>query len=195
MNMRASLNPFLGFVLFTALNLVLLFRDRNSVPKRDIFAYGVGLVGVVIAVNRYKPGDVILEKTDRFRKMFGILSGTETFFTLLVPWWLILLNGGDQYALAPHLFIFQTQIALECIIFMTGDNPELVFRYTCIANSYRALALFTWVSRSVNSQDRATLLLSGIAGCLWICSNLFMTFEWYPLLKRKKGSETTMKNE
>jgi hypothetical protein len=193
--MRTSLNFFIGLVLFTTLNVLLLSLHRNAVPKRDIFMCALGLVGLLIAT-RFKHERVVLDRTKRYRILFTVLSSLEVIFTILLPWWLIYRDFLNGYLMAPHLFVFQAQIALESIIFMAGYNPhQLMFGYTVIANIYRALALTTWVSRTLaddmyNVRDHRLLitLLPGIAVCLWIFSNLFIWFEWYPLLR----SEGTM---
>lgn len=185
-----SLNHFIGLVLFTALNVLLLSLHRNAVPKRDIFMCGLGLVGVLIAT-RSKQERVVLDRTKRYHILFTVLSSLEVTFTIILPWWLIYRDYHNGYLMAPHLFVFQAQISLESVIFMAGYNPhQLLFRYTVIANTYRALPLGTWVSRTLfddmhNVRDHPLLvtLLPGIAVCLWIISNLFLWFEWYPLLR------------
>lgn len=196
-NLSTMRPPLKSLVLSTALNVLLLSRHRNAVPKRDIFMCALGLVGVLIAT-RSKRDRSVLDRTRRFRILFNVLSSLEVNFTILLPWWLIYCDSLNGYLMAPHLFVFQAQIALESIIVISENySPLLNFEYTVIANIYRALALTTWVSRTLaddtsydvrDDHRHLITMLPGIAVCLWIFSNLFIWFEWYPLLR----SEGTM---
>jgi hypothetical protein len=195
--MLTSSKHFIGLTLFTALNVLLVTRHGNAVPKRDILIVAIGLAGLLIAA-RFKQEGIMLEKTKRWRILFAVLSSLEVTFTILLPWWLVFRDSRNGYLMAPHLFVFQAQIALEGITFMAGHNHQLMFWYTVIANTYRALALATWVSRTLGDEmysvrDRPLLvtLLPGIAVCLWIFSNLFVWFEWYPLLRSDETMAAT----
>lgn len=73
---------------------------------------------------------------------------------------------------------------------MRNERPGLLFRFTVAANSYRGLAIVTWISRRFLEKDdppSAILptILPALAATLWICSNSFIAFVWYPLLKRE----------
>ena len=196
----AMINPLskrlLQFNLFTALNVILLAFHGSAIPKRDVVMFGVGLVACLLAI-KFKKDDFILEKTKRFRMMFGMLTIMEVLVTLLVPWTLILLRPDDGYLLAPHLFVFQCQIALEGIFRAGQGDSLLVYYFTVIANLYRSSALVTWVSRTnADERDDAVLkLLPGLAIGLWICSGVFILFEWYPYIHRIDSPASNNKME
>jgi hypothetical protein len=201
--MPTSLKHFIAFTLFTALNLLLVTRHRNAVPKRDILVVGIGLAGLLVAA-QFKQVGVGLEGTRRWRVLYLVLHSLELTFKVLLPWWLVFHDSHNGYLMAPHLFVFQAQIALEGLLFMAGPDYQLCFWYTVIANTYRASALMTWVTRTLGDdvysvKDRPLLatLLPGIAVCLWIFENLYFWFEWYPLLRSDEtmAATTLKKNE
>jgi len=188
--MHTSLNNrFAQVVIFTALNVLLLTLDADAVPKRDLWVCRAGLIGCLLAVKLKREG-FVLEKTQRFTTLFAMVTFPEVFFTLVAPWVLISLNTENCYLLAPHLFVFQAQIALEGIFLMGQGNSLLAYYFTAIANLYRGVALAVWESRT-NADERDSMLLKllpRIAMCLWICSNSFILFGWYPHIKRMETS-------
>lgn len=132
--------------------------------------------------------------------MFGILTMSEVLMTIVAPWILILIDSENGYLLAPHLFVFQSQIALEGIFFIGEGNSLLIYIFTVIANLYRGLALATWASRTMAGERDGSLplsvtLLPRIAICLWICSNLFILLEWYPCIRPLETSTSHERKE
>lgn len=198
------------FVLFQALNALLLVWHGSAVPRRDLLASMIGFLGLMAAVLVLPtPEKVKLDRTKRFRTLFQMISLCEVLGTVVAPWYFIAREakndsssnaGAAGYLLAPHLFVFQEQIALDCIILMQStQRPLLMFRYTCIANAYRGLAIATWVGRTLQYTDGMTttspdslplLILPAIATLLWFCSNAFVIFLWYPCLKPIVGDES-----
>lgn len=169
-------------VLFTVLNVILLTLHGSAVPTRDLWVCVGGLIGCFLAVNLKREG-FVLEKTKCFERLFAMVTFPEVLFTLVAPWVFILIDSGNGFPLAPHLFVFQAQIALEGIFTMGEGNSLLAYYFTAIANLYRGLALAAWASRtSADDRDIPLFLkvLPAIAICLWICSNLFILFAWYP---------------
>ncbi len=133
-------------------------------------------------------------RTESFRDIFNALSALEVVSTILIPWLVILeglLNKNETmkngHLLAPHLFIFQTQIAGECMIMLYGERRKwLLFPFTCIANAYRGVTLGTWLLRVLNEDVLGSreIILPMIATGLWIYSSfVFIPKKWYPLAK------------
>jgi hypothetical protein len=131
----------------------------------------------------------------RFRSIFAALSTMELVFTVLIPWLIILegiFNGSltrkNGHLLAAHLFIFQAQIAGECIILLAGDKRAwLVFPFTCLANLYRGMTIATWIQRVMEQSTLGgrDVVIPLLATALWIYSTfIFIPREWYPLLKK-----------
>jgi hypothetical protein len=187
-------------VVFSALNALLLARHGDAVPKRDLLACVVGVIGCLVALGLKKKG-FVLERTWWFSTLFATLTISEVFFTLILPWLLIFFGASDNgYLLAPHLFVFQAQITLEGL-FMGEGNSLLVYYFNVMANLWRGLALEMWFSRTnVDESDDLPLilkLLPRIAICLWVCSNIFIFFEWYPCIRiqRVEASSTNKKKE
>ena len=133
----------------------------------------------------------------------------EVAFLLLTPWIILVSsslpsssNGWSvdertienlAYVLVPHLFIFQSQIALESMI---KERRGMVFWYTVIANSYRgAFGIATWMSRYQEKRDEFSTgptwlvlvldTISSLAIVLWCMSMVFIAFIWYPCLNWK----------
>ena len=186
--MNKSTNHLLNQVVpFVVLNAVLLALHASSVPKRDQRICLFGLFCCLLAINT-KHDKFGLERTKLFRTLFALVTIPEVLFTIVAPWVLILMEYKNGYFLAPHLFVFQSQIALEGILFMEEGNSLLVYYFTAIANLYRGLALATWARRTAaeefDSLPLAVTLLPTIAIFLWICSNLFILFGWYPCIHR-----------
>jgi hypothetical protein len=122
----------------------------------------------------------------------------EVVLTIILPWILILekemqRNGATVndreligYQLAPHLFVFQSQIALESIIEVMvpeREQPRFIFWYTCIFNAYRLFAIDAWITRLRDEQPMILTILPVLTAFLWITSNFFIEFVWYPCLK------------
>ena len=186
---------------FAILNVLVLALFSDAIPRRDIVAGVVGFVGVLLAP-RCIHDERDITRTKAFTRSFLILSTFEVLVTLLAPWLLILrslrsretaLINTTGYLLAPHLFVFQTQIVLETFLY---HSPILAFWYTCVANAFRVLALYTWVIRALETWDDITTgianhlihVLPGFACLLWICSCYFITFIWYPQISTSSGA-------
>ena len=180
--------------------LVLCFR--KAIPRRDFAAIRSGLV-LVLFLSVFESKDPYKRpKSKRFRMIFTTLSALEVLFTVMVPWLSILEHFIQRTALhghllASHLLIFQTQIALECIIVMAGENRKwILFPFTLLANCYRLLSLLTWIARTMDETnlDSRDVLLPSIAFSLWMYSTfVFLPREWYPLIKanyRKRSKHT-----
>jgi hypothetical protein len=180
-------------------NLAILFR--GEIPHRD---YVIGCLAPILIMllasfeSRELPMNV---RTKRFRNIFNTLSALEVVFTILIPWLVILeglLNKNETmrngHLLAPHLFIFQTQIAGECMIMLYGERRKwLLFPFTCIANVYRGVTIGTWVLRVLNEDAIGSreIILPMITTGLWIYSSfVFIPKEWYPLAKRDYAKRT-----
>ncbi len=154
----------------------------------------VGLLFLMLLASfesRERPKSV---RTERFRNIFNMLSALEVVSTILIPWLAILeglLNKNETrrnaHLLAPHLFIFQAQIAGECMIMLYGERRKwLIFPFTCVANAYRGVVIGTWVFRLLNEQVLGSrdIVLPMIATGLWIYSSfVFIPKVWYPLVK------------
>lgn len=191
-NMHKWLKQFVSFAL---LNTILLAFHGSSVPKRDQQICLFGLVCCLLAINT-KHDKFGLERTKLFRTWFALVTISEVLFTIVAPWVLILIDSNNGYFLAPHLFVFQSQIALEGILFMKDGNSLLIYYFTAIANLYRGLALATWALRSAaaefdDSLPLALTLLPAIAIFLWVCSNLFILLGWYPCIHRLETSNSS----
>jgi hypothetical protein len=186
------------FLIFNALNLLLVaVCPKNAIPQRDVLV-AVAAAAVLITIvlrNKYRY-DVKLKETARFVTLLKILSSCEVLGTIVLPWVVLIrerLDGnGDKrvfYMLAPHLFVFQAQIALESIIMlMKRERADLLFWYTVVANCYRGLAIAQWIRQMLlfdqSDQISSFMLkvLPSIAMILYIFSNSFIGFVWYPLL-------------
>ena len=121
----------------------------------------------------------------------------EVVFTILVPWMIILEGILNKYEtkrnghlLAAHLFIFQSQIAGECIIALAGERRRwLMFPFTCVVNSYRGVTIGTWIMRVMDEdsleREPRDIILPVIAMALWIYSSfVFIPRECYLPLKK-----------
>ncbi len=190
---KSKATTLLSACLFMDLILVLCFGQ--SIPRRDFAACRLGLLFVLFlsmfeseSTDPYKR-----PKGKRFRMLFTTLSTLEVFFTLLVPWLSILEHLIQRtpmhgHLLASHLLIFQTQIALECVIIMAGEQRKwILFPFTLLANCYRFLSILTWIVRTLRETnlDSRDVLLPAIAFSLWMYSTfVFLPREWYPLIKQ-----------
>lgn len=137
----------------------------------------------------------------RFRSIFSALSTMEVLFTILIPWLIILegifnktLTSKNGHLLAAHLFIFQAQIAGECVIGLAGDHRTwLAFPFTCVANIYRGVTIATWIKRLLEqpSIDGRDVIMPLITAALWIYSTfIFIPQIWYPLIKNSCNKPT-----
>lgn len=181
------------------LDLILVLCFRKVIPRRDFAACRVGLL-LVLSLSLFESNDPYNRpKSKRFRMLFTTLSTLEVLLTIVVPWLsllenLIHRNAMHGHLLASHLLIFQTQIALECIIIMAGENRRwILFPFTLLANCYRLLSILTWIVRTLNETNLESrdVLLPAIAFILWTYSTfIFLPREWYPLIiKTKTGKE------
>lgn len=195
------------FLIFHLLNAVLWTLHASAIPRRDLIAAVVGLLSLVVATSTTTTTrkQAKLERTKRFTKYFQILSVSEVVVLVLIPWIVIVKEARSNisdgqvhlaaHLLAPHLFVFQEQIALESVITMQSiHRPMLLFQYTCLANMYRGIPLAIWVWRGLLAEENASgtyyspglEVLSVVATLLWFCSNAFILFEWYPCLRVTK---------
>ena len=196
--MEAVLSKYLFiFLFFNTLNALLVLICPSVDLRRDVLVSAVGFVALLVFLRNPKNDNYQIHKSKQFRRLFPILTIAEVLFTLVLPWWLITgkfrrtSNPNDEEVLgsllAPHLFVLQEQIALEGIIMTYGNRPKLVLDYTCGANLYRSLAIYSWLSGSLRSETASPLVtgLSIVAGLLWVCSNSFILFVWYPCLQKQ----------
>lgn len=147
--------------------LDLLFRDE--IPHRDYIMCRVGLILIIFLTSFESPRPRKRLASKRFRKTFATLSAMEVVFTIVLPWMIILQGimnidkketSRNGHLLAPHLFIFQAQIAFGCIIFLAGELRKwLMFPFTCASNAYRGITLGTWIMRGEIQVSSFTLLL------------------------------------
>lgn len=178
------------------LDVMLVMCFRQGIPRRDFAACRVGLL-IVLSLSMFESNDPYNRpKSKRFRIIFTTLSSLEVLFTVLVPWLSILehlihMTAMHGQLLASHLLIFQTQIALECIIIMAGEHRKwILFPFTLLANCYRFFSILTWVMRTLNETnlEKRDVLLPAIAFGLWVYSTfVFIPREWYPLIKTNYG--------
>jgi len=172
---------------------------RREIPHRDYIMCRVGLILILLltAHESNKRTQSIISK--RFRKIFTTLSSCEVVFTIILPWLIILegilnqrVNQKNGHLLAAHLFVFQTQIGLECIIQLAGERRKwIMFPFTVFANLYRGVTIATWIMRVVAEEvlEPRDIVLPVTAICLWLYSTLiFIPYEWYPLLKEEESS-------
>ena len=175
---------------------------RREIPHRDYIMCRVGLILILLltALESNKKTHSIIE-SKRFRKIFTTLSSFEVVFTIILPWLIILegiLNQHEKqkngHLLAAHLFVFQTQIGLECIIQLAGERRKwIMFPLTVFANLYRGVTIATWILMRVVAEEEVLeprdIVLPLIALCLWLYSSfIFIPHEWYPLLKDEGSS-------
>ena len=174
------------------LDTMLVLCFRQGIPRRDFAACRVGLL-IVLSMSMFESNDTYNRpKSKRFRLIFTTLSTMEVLFTVLVPWLSILEHLIQRtvvhgHLLASHLLIFQTQIALECIIIMAGERRKwILFPFTVLANCYRFLSILTWIVRTLHETNLESrdVFLPAIAFSLWVYSTfIFLPREWYPLIK------------
>ena len=179
----------------------LLFR--KEIPNRDYVMCRVGLVLILFLTSFESNKRTRSIESKRFRKIFTTLSSFEVVFTIILPWLIILegilnqrVNLKNGHLLAAHLFVFQTQISLECIIQLAGERRKwIMFPFTVLANIYRGVTIVTWIMRVVAEEEaleHRDVVLPIIALCLWLYSTfIFIPYEWYPLLK-DEGSSVMM---
>jgi len=194
------------FLISNLLNILLFAIFPKAIHRHDIALSLIGSV-FVFAIVAYKlkrlrqQQDVHLNRSEKFLKLSQMFEFSLVIATLVLPWWAIIRESllGERgnvvyYMLSPHLFLFQAQIALECIILMLpeGVRDGLLFRYTVAANCYRGIAIYRWTAKRfwlfLDEADADILLtiLPCLAVGLWVCSNLFSALIWYPLLNRKQ---------
>lgn len=169
--------------------------ENNTVPHRDYVACRIGVCSILmLSLFESKESRPKLN-SKRFRSIFSTLSILEIVFTVLIPWLIILesifnrsLTSKNGHLLAAHLFIFQSQIAVECIIELAGDKRTwLVFPFTCVANLYRGVTIATWIRRALEQPAVGVrdVICPVIAAALWIYSSfIFIPREWWPLIKK-----------
>mmetsp|Transcript_3561 Transcript_3561/g.7869 ORF Transcript_3561/g.7869 Transcript_3561/m.7869 type:complete len:222 (+) Transcript_3561:126-791(+) len=180
-------------------DLLLYLLFRVEIPRRDYVACRIGLVLIVLLTSFESPGDTKILTSKSFMNKFKILSTFDVVFTILIPWMMILegiLNKTETkrngHLLAAHLFIFQAQIAGECLINLAGERRKwLKFPFTCAANAYRGVTIGTWIMR-VSEEDELVsrdVIVPVIVTAIWIYTSfVFIPRVWYPLLKEQSGS-------
>ena len=176
------------FAIFETLSILLLVLCRNNtVPLRDRLVSLLGL-GWLLTKMRGAPENVVLKKTPQFKSRFKILSSCEVLLAIFLPWWLLIhdiLQGDPSMVgcfLAPHLFVFQQQIALESLI--SREHHHLLFRFTVIANAYRGIVVSTGVLRWLDDSSPLIIrLVPVLIVLLWFASNAFIALDWYPCLQ------------
>ena len=178
------------------IRIVILFG--GEIPHRDYVMCRAGLI-LIMLLSLFESEESPAKRnvrTQRFRKIFNTLSMFEVMFTIFMPWLAIIegiLNRDETrrngHLLASHLFIFQAQIAGECMIMMFGERRKwMLFPFTCIANAYRGVTLGTWILRVMNEDVLVPrdAILPLIATALWVYSSfVFIPREWFPLVHRK----------
>jgi hypothetical protein len=179
--------------VYIFLDLILVVCFRQAIPRRDFAACRVGLFLVLFLTAFESDEPYKRPQSKRFRTIFTSLSTLEVLFTILVPWLSILehlIHRTNVHGnlLASHLLIFQTQIALECIIILAGDKRKwIIFPFTILANLYRFVSILTWITRawSETNLEFREVVLPAITLFLWIYSSfVFIPYEWYPLIKK-----------
>ena len=172
------------------------------VPRREFTACRIGICMILILTLFASNEARARLDSGRFRSLFATLSLMEVAFTILLPWLIIskdifhrsrtIKNG---HLLAGHLFIFQAQIAGECIVELADEKRSwLIFPFTCIANMYRGITIATWIQRVFAQQkiEYSDMVLPFIAGVLWIYSSfIFIPRVWYPLIKKVESCTST----
>lgn len=169
----------------------------NEIPHRDYVSCQIGLILILLLASFESTSTRKRLDSKRFRRVFVTLSTFEVIFTIVIPWLAILeglLNRDSEemrrngHLLAAHLYIFQAQIAGECIIAMAGEHRRwLVFPFTCAANAYRGVTLITWIVRVLEEEalEARDVILPALATLLWLYSSfIFIPKLWYPLLKK-----------
>ncbi|KAI2493552.1 hypothetical protein MHU86_20981 [Fragilaria crotonensis] len=196
-------------IVFATLNAVLCVWHPDVIPFRDVaFSFLVMLLLLLLGAHRKPRQEQVGLKTTRLMAVTtaGLMT-CEVSFLLLTPWIILVSSslsstgwGVDKrtienlaYVLVPHLFIFQSQIALESMI---KERHGMGFWYTVLANSYRgAFGIVTWIKRYQIKRDefsteppQMVLLLdtvSTLAIVLWCTSMVFIALIWYPCLTWK----------
>lgn len=174
----------------------------TAVPRRDMVACATGLVGTLVGFAFERAEPPRLPKAQH--RLFLMLSFLELISTVVLPWSMILGGGkindknSAMYLMASHLFVFQTQIALESLVAMAAERHRwMMFPLTCVANAYRVVPLLTWLSRSghgfgystwrqfEDGNDGLAWILPVFGFFLWVYSSFyFIPFEWYPVVQR-----------
>ena len=198
-------------IVFATLNAVLCVWHPDVIPWRDVAfsLLGMLLLFVLGATRKPRRQKVGLKKTWWMAVTTAGLMMFEVSFLLVAPWIVLVTSSLPSsssgwsvdnrtlenlaYILVPHLFIFQSQIALESMI---KDRRGMGFWYTVMANTYRgAFGIAPWIHRYLEKRDefsaeptRLVLLLdalSALAIVLWCTSMVFIAFIWYPSLRWK----------
>lgn len=135
--------------IFCILNGLLLFWHWEAIPSWDKIFVVVSAFVLQHVVQTKKKQHSRLNKSNLFRYTFAVLSLLEVVVTVIIPWVLLVQEqvSGDRnnntsdgqastktmvagYLLAPHLFVFQAQIALESLVENSADKNGDMFYYT-----------------------------------------------------------------
>jgi len=240
-NKHRPYNYALQFGVFAGLDAALLrlvydkddSNNNNNIPRRDfiltlvavLVVLAVSLASTVVGLRPSRRSNkrvvVALNKSDRFKKVFPLLSLSELVVFLVVPWALLVFGGGGgstpfRYVLSSHLLHVQTQIALEAVVIMTtgfddegggGGNcrHRRRFEYVAATNlALRGAGIATWMARYVEVR-RATgrgdydyfyyrLMMdaySVVALLLWLAANAAIFLVWYPCLSTEVVARET----
>ncbi|CEM12746.1 unnamed protein product [Vitrella brassicaformis CCMP3155] len=130
-------------------------------------------------------------------KRFYALSPFELLFTVLIPLSLIIKGPQDKLAgiLAPHVFVFSAQIALESLTKL-GIGRSAMFFATVWFNAYRLIPLVRWLVASYAWPLPGSFLLGTVATLLWIYSTFgFVVGEWGPWWLNYRSKYLAMKRK
>jgi NAD(P)-dependent dehydrogenase (short-subunit alcohol dehydrogenase family) len=184
---------------FTGLN-VALWWYAVVIPVRDVaFSVTAFLLVTFIVIQLPFDRQVTLNKTDTFNRWFPILSLSEFTFFLVIPWALLIGFQSEKsvlaYVLSSHLWIVQTQIALEPAL-MSRKRHGALFWYIFMTNAYRGVGIATWIRRYLESRQEISRenmtkfmdVYTTLALAVWLFSNAIIAFVWYPCLAWKDST-------
>lgn len=191
----AMTSSYLQLLVFGGLNAALwcMMRGQQAVPTRDVAMSLIACLLVAAALQILPQRRAILNKTTYFKKILNLLSLSELITFLIIPWALLITFRGEKgvfaYVLASHLYIVQTQVALE-YIFVAQDRRGASFWYIVVTNVYRGVGIGTWIWRYMEIRDglpsdtmtRFMDVYTTLAAFVWLASNAVIAFVWYPCL-------------
>ena len=194
-------------IIFASIAISSFSVQKHQGPTRD--------AGIIFTNDRNSSST---KDQKRFQFAFNVLSSAEVICTIVLPWLVILKyaiindsachdatpedsayaankyshthNSPPYYLLASHLFVFQAQIVLECILIELIEcdyKTQSLFIFTCLANLYRIMPLGTWIELVMSTKHTSLRsiglmhMLPVFAILLWLYSSfIFIPFEWYP---------------
>jgi hypothetical protein len=187
-------NRLVAFSIFLLLDVVFWWLWADAIPRRDKVASLMALLGILV-LQQVDHSRLQFIRTKRSMKIFAIVVLTDVIVSILLPWILIVLDlwtDSDQskpitstgYIMASHLFVFQSQIAMEELLKLLHENAKHLFWYTVTANAYRVWALAESLSRTWAVWEHISIIqkmLPLLSILLWVGTNSFLAFVWYPL--------------